>query len=116
MHSARAGLAVLGVIAFAACSSPSAPSPTPATISLQSSAWETISDPQPSPFPLVTLFGGLSFQFPASGSINYLFTASPLRIVHGTLSVSVLVDTLGSVVFNSLDPQSSSCTIPPSVR
>jgi hypothetical protein len=117
MHLARAGLAIIGAFVIAACSSsPSAPSPTPATISLQSSAWETISDPQPFPFPLVTVFGGLSLQFPANGSINYLFTASPLRIVHGTLSVSVVVDTLGSVVFNSLDPPSSSCMIPPSVR
>ena len=116
MHSARAGLAVLGAIAFAACSSPSAPSPTPVTLSLQSSAWETISDPQPFPFPVVNVLGALTFQFPSDGSINYLFTASPLRIVHGTLSVSVRVDTLGSVVFNSLDPQSPTCTIPSSVR
>jgi hypothetical protein len=117
MHSARAVLAVLGAVAFAACSSsPSAPSPTPVTISLQSGSWETIGDPQPLPFPLVTLLGGLTFQFPADGSINYLFTASPQRIVRGTLSVSVTVDTLGSVVFNSLDPLSSTCTIPPSVR
>jgi hypothetical protein len=114
MHSARAGLAVLAAIALAACSSPSAPSPTPATISLQSSAWETIGEPQP--FPLANDGGALAFQFPADGSINYLFTASPLRIAHGTLSVSVRVTTTGAVVFNSLDPQSSTCTIPSSVR
>lgn len=102
-------------MAVASCtSSPSAPSPTPVTLSLQSSAWETLGEPQP--FPLVTLFGALTLQFPASGSINYLFTASPLTAVHGTLSVTVHVDTLGSVVFNSLDPLTASCTIPPSVR
>lgn len=101
-------------IAAAACSSPSAPSPTPATIPLQSSAWQTISDPQP--FALVNDGGALTFEFPASGSINYMFTASPLTIVHGTLSVSVRVTTAGSVIFNSLDPQTSTCTIPSSVR
>ncbi len=116
MYSARAGLATVAGVLIAACSSsPSAPSPTPATISLASSAWETLSEPQPFPFPLVN-FGGLTFQFPSDGSINYLFTASPMRIVHGTLSVSVRVDTLGAVVFNSIDPLTSSCTIPPSVR
>jgi hypothetical protein len=114
MHSARAGLAVLGAIACAACASPSAPSPTPVTLSLQSSAWETISDPQP--FPVTTVGGALAFQFPADGSMHYLFTPSPQRIVHGTLSVSVRVDTSGTVVFNSLDPQTSTCTIPSSVR
>jgi hypothetical protein len=105
------------VVAFAAAacsSSPSAPSPTPLTISLQSSAWETISDPQP--FPLSNDGSALMFQFPSSGSINYLFTPSPQAIVHGTLSVSVRVTTSGPVVFNSLDPQTSTCTIPSSVR
>jgi hypothetical protein len=48
--------------------------------------------------------------------MNYLFTASPLTIVHGTLSVSVRVTTSGPVIFNSLDPQTASCAIPPSVR
>ena len=116
MHSARAALAIGGAMLIGACSSPSAPTPapTPVTLSLQSSGWETISDPQP--LPLLTLFGGLTFQFPAAGSVNYLFTPSPLRIIHGTLSATVTVDTLGSVVFNSLDPQTSACTIPSSVR
>ncbi|HUQ89692.1 MAG TPA: hypothetical protein VM096_19165 [Vicinamibacterales bacterium] len=58
----------------------------------------------------------MTFLFPADGSINYLFTASPMRIVHGTLSVSVRIDTSGAVVFNSIDPPTPSCTIPPSVR
>jgi hypothetical protein len=99
----------------AACSgSPTAPSPTPVTLSLQTSAWQTISDPQP--FPLANDGAALTFEFPASGSINYLFTASPLKIVRGTLSVAVRVTTTGPVVFNSLDPQTSACTIPSSVR
>lgn len=106
----------VGAILAACGGSPSAPSPTPVTISLQSSSWETISDPQPSPFPLVNIFGGLMFQFPASGSINYLYTTSPLAAIQGTLSVTVNIDTLGAVVFNSVEPQSASCTIPPSVR
>jgi hypothetical protein len=102
------------VVAAAACSSPTAPSPTPATLTLQSSAWETISDPQP--FPLGHVGAALTFEFPASGSMNYLFTASPLKIVRGALSVTVRVTTSGPVVFNSLDPQTTACTIPSSVR
>lgn len=118
MHPARAWLAVVGLVAVAtvACSSPTEPSPTPtpATLPLQSSAWETIAEPQP--FPLITIFGGLTFQFPTNGSIHYLYTASPLTAIRGTLTVTLRVDTLGTVVFNSLDPQTPSCTIPSSVR
>jgi hypothetical protein len=100
-------------ILFAACSSPTAPSsPTPATISLQSSAWQTISDPQP--YPLGNDGPALTFEFPGEGSMHYLFTPSPLTIVRGTLSISLRVTTSGPVVFNSLDQ--SSCGIPPSVR
>jgi len=101
-------------IAAAACSSPTAPSPTPATLALQSSAWQTIGDPQP--FPLANDGAALTFEFPTTGSINYLFIASPLTIVRGTLSVTVRVTTTGPAVFNSLDPQTSTCTIPSSVR
>jgi hypothetical protein len=114
MYSARVWLAVVGAIAAAACSSPTAPSPTPATLTLQSSVWQTISEPQP--FPLTNEGAALTFEFPASGSMNYLFTASPLKTVSGTLSVAVRVTTAGPVVFNSLDPQTSACTIPSSVR
>ncbi len=115
MSSVVRMFAIGAAIVLAACSaSPSAPSPTPATISLQSSAWETISEPQP--FPLANDGSALTFQFPADGSVNYLFTPSPLRIVHGTLAVSVRVTSTGAVAFNSLDPQSSTCTIPSSVR
>ena len=102
------------IVAAAACSSPTAPSPTPATLALQSSAWQTIGEPQP--FPLANDGAALTFEFPTTGSINYLFTASPLTIVRGTLSVTVRVTTTGPVVFNSLDPQTSTCTIPSSVR
>ena len=106
---------IAAAVAIAACKgSPSEPSPAPITIPLQSSAWETISDPQP-----VTLANdgaALTFEFPSSGSINYLFTAASIPNLHGTLSVSVRVATSGPVIFNSLDPQTASCTIPSSVR
>ena len=106
---------VLAAAIAAACArSPSAPSATPVTIPLQSSAWETISDPQP--FTLSNDGSALSFAFPSSGSINYLFTPSRLAAVSGTLTITVRVASSGPVVFNSLDPQTSSCTIPPSVR
>jgi hypothetical protein len=102
----------VGLVVAAACSSPAAPSPTPATVALQSSAWETISTPQP--FPLANDGSALTFEFPADGSINYLYAASPLSIIRGTLSVSVRVATTGPVIFNSLDQ--TTCGIAPSVR
>ena len=109
-----AGASLFAITASACSGSPTAPSPTPATLSLQASAWQTISDPQP--FPLANAGAALTFEFPASGSINYLFTASPLKVVRGTLSVAVRVTTTGPVVSNLLDPQTSACTIPSAVR
>ena len=115
MHPQRAGFAIAIAIIAAACArSPVAPSPIPITISLQSSAWQTISDPQP--FQLRNDGGALAFDFPPTGSINYLFTASPQTIVHGTLSITVRLTTSGPVIFNSLDPQIGACAAPSSVR
>lgn len=99
----------------AACSgSPTEPTPTPLTISLQSSSWETISEPQP--YPLTNQGAALTLDFPLSGSMHYLFTASPQANIQGTLVISFTITTSGPVVFNSLDPQSSQCTLPISVR
>lgn len=104
---------------LAACSgSPTAPSaepPTPLTLSLQAGGWQTISDPDP--FPLATNSAAhLEFDFPSSGSMHYLYTPSTLTTLRGTVVVSLRVVTSGSVVFNSLDPITSSCSIPASVR
>ena len=104
---------------MASCSGPpSAPTsqpPTPLTASLQSSAWSTIADPDP--FPLSNSAGSeLTFEFPTAGSMHYLFTVSPLAEIRGTVAVTLRVATTGPVVFNSLDPVSASCSIPPSVR
>lgn len=113
MRSVRNWIAVFGTMLTGACSSPTAPSsPTPATLSLQSSTWQTIGEPQP--FPLANDGSALTFEFPADGSMHYLFTTSPLMIVRGTLAVSVRVTTSGPVIFNSIDQ--TSCGIQPSVR
>lgn len=102
------------VLAAACAATPTEPSPTPLTVSLQSSAWETISDPQP--YPLSNQGAALTFDFPASGSMHYLFTPSPQPALHGTLVISFTIATSGPAVFNSLDPQSAQCAIPSSVR
>lgn len=105
---------------MAACSGvPSAPTaqpPTPLTASLRSDAWQTIAEPDP--FPLSNNAGSseLTFEFPTSGSMHYLFTTSALAAIRGTFAVTLRVATTGPVVFNSLDTVSSSCSIPPSVR
>jgi hypothetical protein len=118
MHAPRRRLAIAVVLAIVmhgiGCSSPSSPSPAPVAISLHSSAWQTISDPQP--YPLANDGAALTFELPSSGSINYLFTAVSIPNLHGTLSVTVRIATSGPVLFNSLDPQTSACTIPSSVR
>ena len=106
-----AGLALTG---FACAGSPTEPSPTPVTLALDAASWQTISDPQP--YPLANQGPALLFEFPSAGSIEYLFAPSPLAAIHGTLAVSFTITTKGGVVFNSLDPQTSSCTIPSSVR
>jgi hypothetical protein len=110
---------LLSVAALAAaCSgSPSAPSsdpPTRLTLGLEPTAWETISEPQP--YLLRSEGGALVLDFPTTGSINYLYTPSPLPAVRGTLVVTVRVTTAGPVLFNSLDPQTVSCVLPSAVR
>lgn len=111
-----AGVASL-IVAFTAMAcvgSPTEPSPTPLTVSLNSASWETISDPQP--LPLANQGTALAFDFPRAGSMHYLFTPSALTAMHGTLALSFNITLSGPVVFNSLDPQSSSCTLPSAVR
>jgi hypothetical protein len=98
--------------AIAASCSPTAPSSTPASIPLLSSAWETISDPQP--FPMSNDGAALTFDFPSTGSMHYMFTASPLRAIRGTLVVSLQITTSGSVLFTPIDQ--ANCGIPPTVR
>jgi hypothetical protein len=108
--------ALLTIVFAVACAggTPTEPSPTPLMVSLQSSAWETISEPRP--YPLSNQGAALTLDFPTSGSMHYLFTASPQASIHGTLVVSFTVATSGPVVFNSLDPQSTQCSIASSVR
>jgi hypothetical protein len=112
----RAGVAcgVIAIIALGCGRSPTEPSPTPLTVSLNSTSWETISDPEP--YPLENHGDALVFDFPRSGSLHYLFTPSALTAIHGTMVLSFTINTSGPVIFNSLDPQSSSCTLPSAVR
>jgi hypothetical protein len=84
------------------------------SVALGSAAWETISDPQP--FPLANDSANLVFDFPIAGSMHYLFTPSTLSMLRGTLVVTLQVSTNGPVLFESLEPQTTGCTIPSSVR
>ncbi len=109
--------ALIFVALSAACAAgPTAPSgpPTLLSVALNREAWETISDPQP--FPIGNDAPHLVFDFPTSGSMHYLFTPSTLSMLRGTLVVTLQVSTNGPVLFESLDPQSATCAIPPSVR
>jgi hypothetical protein len=117
-HSVRRLISAAACVTAACSGSPSAPTsqpPTPLKASLQSAAWQTIADPDP--FPLSNNAGSeLTFEFPTTGSMHYLFTASSLAAIRGTVAVTLRVATTGPVVFSSLDPVSASCSIPPSVR
>jgi hypothetical protein len=109
-------LLALAVLAAGCAGTPTGPSgpPTPLTLSLGSGLWETIGEPQP--YPIRNDGASLVFDFPADGSMHYLFTPSGLNSIRGTLVVNLTVATSGPVVFESLDPQSGSCNIPSSVR
>lgn len=105
----------LAILAGACSGLPTQPSlpPTLLVVPLQSGLWETIADP--TPFPLANNSSQhLVFQFPETGSMHYLYTASSLAAIRGTVMVSVRVTASAATVFNSLD--SSNCGIPPSVR
>ena len=105
---------VLAIVTAACSRSPTAPSrpPTTLNVSLNSAAWQTISDPQP--FPLRNAGPALVFDFPSAGSMHYLFTPSPLAALRGTMEVTLQVATTGAVAFNPLD--TTSCNLPPSAR
>ncbi len=81
-------------------------------VSLNSAAWQTISEPQP--FPLRNEGSALVFDFPSSGSMHYLFTPSTLATLRGTLVVTLQVATTGAVTFDPLD--TTFCNLPPSAR
>lgn len=110
--------AALAAVMAAACSGlptgPSSEPPTPLAVSLQSGRWENISEP--APLELANDASDLVFEFPNEGSIHYLYTASTLAAVRGTLVANLRVATTGPVIFNSLDAVTGSCSIPIAVR
>jgi hypothetical protein len=114
---------VLPVAALLGCSnSPAAPlsgdggSQERATVlSLRTNAWTTISDPMP--FPLANdASGHLIFDFPTTGSMNYLDNVEPPKAITGPLSVSLAIQTAGLVVFNYMTEPFNTCATPGSVR
>lgn len=107
-------LVVVAALTAACGSGPTTPTgpPTALNVPLASAAWQTISDPEP--YPLRNEGAALVFDFPASGSMHYLFTPSAVAALRGTLVVTLQVTTTGPVVFQPLD--TSSCNLPPSAR
>src|SRR5262245_20227757 len=68
-------------------------------LSLQAAEWATISDPVRLPLHN-DAEGRLSFDFPASGSINYLYYSSPPSAIARSVSVEYRITTSGPVLFN----------------
>jgi hypothetical protein len=111
---------LLGVLAIRS-DAPSAQSTQPATqapaatLSLQANVWKTIGDPDP--FPLDNdAAGNLRFEFPVTGSINYLYNVGPPKAIAGRLSVSIQITTSGPVMFNFMTEPSNTCATAASVR
>jgi hypothetical protein len=103
-------------IAAVACALPTAPTlpPTPLTLPLAGETWTTISTPEP--LTLANEGRDLTFEFPGTGSIHYLYAPSTLALLRGTLVVSTRVTMTGAASFSSLDPITVSCSIPVTVR
>lgn len=112
----KACVLLLGGLMAACTATPGAPTGPPTVLSapLAGEAWQPLGDPQP--FPLTNDGPSLAFDFPATGSINYLFTPSAVTAIRGSIVVSLQILTTGPVLFESLEPQTGSCTIPSSVR
>jgi hypothetical protein len=84
-------------------------------LSLQTNTWETIAN-SPAPRLDNDAAGHLVFDFPASGSINYLYNVHPPQTISGTVSVSLQVTVDGPVVFNYMTEAINTCATPASVR
>ena len=112
--------ACLALVVAIGCSSqpltPSSGEPSGSPdLSLQPGAWKTISEP--AGFALNNdADGHLLFDFPSSGSVNYLYNVHPPREVSGELSVVVQVTTDGPVVFNYMTEPFNTCAAPASAR
>jgi hypothetical protein len=77
--------------------------------------WDAISEPDN--FPLGNNAAGhLVFEFPATGSRNYLLNVNPPRVISGTIVVSLRIATTGPVVFNHVLEPSNTCPTPATVR
>src|SRR5262249_21172492 len=77
--------------------------------------WATISDPVRLPLHN-DAEGRLSFDFPASGSINYLYYSSPPSAIARSVSVEYRITTSGPVLFNYRLEPSNTCATPATVR
>jgi len=102
-----------------ACSgSPTATAGAPhaaGVLSLDTRMWDTLSEPEG--FPLSNNAAGhLVFEFPATGSINYLINVKPPTVISGTIVVSLRISTTGPVVFNYMMEPSNTCPTPATVR
>ena len=114
--------AVWLILAMVGCSggseTPSSPSEVPglsSALALTRGSWDTISDP--AAFPLRNDAGShLVFDFPATGSINYLYNSQPPRVIGGALSISLQVSASDSAIFNFMTEPFNTCPTPASVR
>jgi len=84
-------------------------------ISLQRSDWEVVSNP--SRLAVANDDAGrLVFDFPANGSMNYMYNVRPPQQITGEVVISLQVVTSGPVFFNWMTEPINTCGHPASVR
>ena len=99
------------------------PTPTPAppattadgSLSLNATQWEALSDPDYMPLQN-NASGQLTFAFPSSGSINYIYSIAAPTQISGSVTVSMQIAVSGPVVFDYMTEPFNTCTTPSTVR
>lgn len=85
------------------------------SLSLSATRWEALSDPDYMPLHN-DASGQLTFTFPSTGSINYIYSIAPPSQINGSVIASMQVSGSGPVVFDYMTEPFNTCKTPSTVR
>lgn len=95
---------------------PAPPAPSAdGSLSLNAAQWEALSDPDFMPLQN-NAKGQLTFPFPSTGSINYVYSIAAPTQISGSVTASMEIVTSGPVVFDYMTEPFNTCTTPSTVR